>query len=61
MDGIAPGKATVALGSNYYNYTYTPGPGKYTHAATYQEIIKDKGDSTNYFHMSNGGKLTRRT
>lgn len=24
-----PGKQTVALGSNYHNMTYNPGPGKY--------------------------------
>jgi hypothetical protein len=29
MDGIAPGKQTVAIGSNYFNMTYNPGPGKY--------------------------------
>ena len=29
LDGIAPGKETVAIGSNFYNMTYNPGPGKY--------------------------------
>lgn len=29
MDSIAPGKETVAIGSNYRNLTYNPGPGKY--------------------------------
>ena len=61
MDGIAPGKATVALGSNYLNMTYTPGPGRYTETITFQDIIKDKADSKNYFNTSNGGKLTRKT
>ena len=45
LDGIAPGKETVALGSNYYNFSYTPGPGKYNaeghNSPFYQEIIKN--------------------
>ena len=41
--------------------TYTPGPGKYEQTTDFQDIIKDKNDSVNYFNTSNGGKLTRRT
>ena len=46
LDGIAPGKETVALGSNFYNFCYTPGPGKYnaegTNSPFYQDIIKNE-------------------
>ena len=45
MDGIMPGKQTVAIGSNYHNMTYNPGPGKYNAGGTFspffQEIIKN--------------------
>ena len=44
MDGIAPGKATVAIGTNYFNQTYNPGPGKYNGEGVFSpfsnEIIK---------------------
>lgn len=44
MDGIAPGKQTVALGSNYFNMTYTPGPGKYELKNFGTETITDTSD-----------------
>jgi hypothetical protein len=65
LDGIAPGKETVAIGSNFYNFCYTPGPGKYnaegTNSPFYQDIIKNDNHSSTFFVQSNGGKLTRRT
>ena len=52
LDGIAPGKETVALGSNYFNQTYNPGPGKYNNQDVFspfaKEIIKSD-DNENYF------------
>jgi|TARA_B110000285_G_C15119913_1_gene616460 hypothetical protein len=65
MDGIKPGASTVAVGSNYLNQTFNPGPGKYncmgTFSPFFSEIIKNKDDETSFFTVQNGGKLTRRT
>ena len=48
MDGIAPGKATVAIGSNYHNQSYNPGPGKYNMqdclSPFFKEVIKKDAD-----------------
>ena len=65
MDGIKPGASTVAVGSNYLNTTFNPGPGKYNcegaFSPFYSEVLKNKDDDTSFFTVSNGGKLTRRT
>ncbi len=58
-DGIAPGKETVAVGSNYLNQTYNPGPGKYNHEDP-EDIIVKKEDESHYY-VEKGGKLARRT
>lgn len=64
MDGIPPGKETVAVGSNYRLQTYNPGPGKYKAEDTFspfaQDIFRDKSGDTHYFMVNNGGKLTRK-
>lgn len=65
MDGIKPGFQTVALGSNYHNLTYNPGPGQYsaenTNSPFNQEVVKDESDASQFFSINHGGKLTRRT
>lgn len=65
MDGIKPGFQTVAVGSNYHNMTYYPGPGKYNAdsvlSAFSTEIVKDRGNDSQYFSINQSGKLTRRT
>lgn len=65
MDGIKPGFQTVALGSNYLNMTYNPGPGKYNVDNSFSnfstDVVKDNGDSSQYFSINQSGKLTRRT
>jgi hypothetical protein len=56
-DGIAPGKETVAIGSNYFNQTYNPAPGRYNNAEVGSpfatEIIKNK-DQDQFFTIKNG-------
>jgi hypothetical protein len=65
LSGNPPGKETVAIGSNYHNLTYNPGPGNYqsegTNSPFYREIIKNQNESSTYFMQQNGGKLTKRT
>lgn len=47
LDGIPPGKETVAIGSNYYNQTYHPSPATYntqndSRSPFSTEVIKQK-------------------
>ena len=56
MDGIKPGASTVAVGSNYLNTTFNPGPGKYNcegaFSPFYSEVLKNKDDDTSFFTVS---------
>lgn len=65
LQGMPPGKESVAIGQNFYNQSYTPGPGKYSvdqSISTFETVtLKDNLNNSNYFTVNQGGKLQKKT